>query len=117
MTAIGSFATTFTTPSDVEIVMTRDIEAPRALVFDAYTRPEHVPRWMLGPDGWTMSVCEIDLRPGGAWHFVWRKADGTEMDMRGEYQEVVRPERLVNTERWGGDWPKFKDGPHFEVLQ
>jgi len=106
MTAIGSFATTFTTPSDVEIVMTRDIEAPRALVFDAYTRPEHVPRWMLGPDGWTMPVCEIDLRPGGAWHFVWRKADGTEMDMRGEYQEVVRPERLVNTERWGGDWPE-----------
>jgi uncharacterized protein YndB with AHSA1/START domain len=61
---------------------------------------------MLGPSGWTMPVCEIDLRPGGAWHFVWRKSDGTEMEMRGVYREVTPPERLVATESWGGDWPE-----------
>ena len=53
-----------------------------------------------------MPVCEIDLRPGGSWHFLWRRADGTEMGMRGLYKEVVPPERLVSTESWGGDWPE-----------
>ena len=99
-------ATTFTTPSDREIVMTRVFNAPRRLVFEAWTNPEHLPRWMLGPGGWTMPVCEIDLRPGGARYFVWRGSDGTEMAMRGVYQEVVPPERLVSTESWGGDWPE-----------
>jgi uncharacterized protein YndB with AHSA1/START domain len=99
-------ATTFTTPSDREVVMTREVDAPRELVFDAWTKPEHVQQWMLGPSGWTMPVCEIDLRPGGAWHFVWGRADGTEMEMRGEYREVTPPERLVSTESWGGDWPE-----------
>jgi len=94
------------TPSEREIVMTRVFDAPRRLVFDAWTNPEHLPRWMLGPEGWTMPVCEIDLRPGGAWHFVWRRADGTEMEMRGVYREVTPPERLVSTESWGGDWPE-----------
>ena len=65
-----------------------------------------MPHWMLGPDGWTMPVCEIDLRPGGAWHFVWRGSDGTEMEMRGVYREIAPPERLVTTESWGGDWPE-----------
>jgi uncharacterized protein YndB with AHSA1/START domain len=99
-------ATTFTTPSDREVVMTREVEAPRELVFDAWTKPEHVQQWMLGPSGWTMPVCEIDLRPGGEWHFVWGRADGTEMEMRGEYREVTPPVRLVSTESWGGDWPE-----------
>lgn len=99
-------ATTFTTPSDREIVMTRAFDAPRRLVFQAYTQPEHLPHWMLGPEGWTMPVCEIDLRPGGAWHFVWRRSDGTEMEMRGVYREIVPPERLVSTESWGADWPE-----------
>ena len=101
---VGS--TTFTTPSDREIVMTRVFDAPRALVFDAWTKPEHVRKWMLGPDGWTMPVCEIDLRPGGIWRFVWRREDGSEMEMRGVYKEVMRPERVVHTEAWGGDWPE-----------
>lgn len=105
MIAKASAATTLTTPSDREIVVTRVFAAPRRLVFAAYTNPEHVPQWMFGPDGWTMPVCEIDLRPGGAWHFVWRHADGSEMAMRGVYQEIVAPERLVCTESWGGDWP------------
>jgi len=93
-----------TTPTDREIVMTRVFDAPRRLVFEAWTNPEHLPHWMLGPEGWTMPVCEVDLRPGGAWHFVWRRADGTEMAMRGVYQEITPPERLVSTESWGGNW-------------
>ncbi len=97
--------TTFTTPSDREISVTRVFDAARELVFDAYTSPEHLPHWMTGPPGWTMPVCEVDLRPGGAWRFVWRKSDGTEMAMTGTYHEVDRPERIVNSESWGPDWP------------
>jgi uncharacterized protein YndB with AHSA1/START domain len=93
-------------PSDREIVITRVFAAPRRLVFEVYTNPEHLPHWMLGPKGWTMPVCEIDLRPGGAWHFVWRHSDGTEMAMRGVYQEIVPSERLVSLDSWGGDWPE-----------
>jgi uncharacterized protein YndB with AHSA1/START domain len=96
--------TTFETPTDLEIRATRTFRAPRDLVFEAWTSPEHLPHWMLGPDGWTMTVCEIDLRPGGAWHFVWSKTDGSEMGMTGVYEEIVRPERVVNSESWGGDW-------------
>jgi uncharacterized protein YndB with AHSA1/START domain len=95
-----------TTPTEREIVVTRVFDAPRRLVFEAWTNPKHVPRWMLGPEGWTMPVCEIDLRPGGAWHFVWRRSDGTEMAMRGVYREIAPPERLVSAESWGGDWPE-----------
>ncbi|HET9728500.1 MAG TPA: SRPBCC family protein [Gemmatimonadaceae bacterium] len=98
--------TTFTTPSDREVAATRVFDAPRRLVFDAHTKPEHIRHWMLGPEGWTMPVCEVDLRPGGGWHFVWRRADGDEMEMRGVYKEVVPPVKLVSTESWGGDWPE-----------
>jgi uncharacterized protein YndB with AHSA1/START domain len=97
--------TTFETPTDLEIRATRTFRAPRELVFEAWTSPEHLPHWMTGPPGWTMPVCEIDLRPGGAWRFVWRKDDGAEMEMTGVYDEITRPERIVNTESWGGDWP------------
>jgi uncharacterized protein YndB with AHSA1/START domain len=103
MTNAGTL--TVTTPTDREIVMTRVFAAPRNVLFDAWTKPAHVPRWMLGPKDWTMPVCEIDLRPGGAWRFVWRKADGAEMAMHGVYREIVPGERLVSTESWGGDWP------------
>jgi uncharacterized protein YndB with AHSA1/START domain len=104
MTTTGT--TTVTTPSDTEVVLTRVVDAPRSLVFAAHTVPEHVQNWMLGPAGWTMPVCEIDLRPGGTWHFVWRKEDGSEMGMTGEYREIEPPARLVNTECWGEDWPE-----------
>jgi uncharacterized protein YndB with AHSA1/START domain len=97
--------TTFATPSDREIVITRVFEAPRRLLFDAWTNCKHLPHWLLGPSGWTMPGCEIDLRPGGAWRFMWRKADGTEMTMHGVYREITPPDRLVSTESWGGDWP------------
>ena len=83
-------ATTFTTPSDREIVMTRVVDAPRRLVFEAWTNPEHLPHW-FGPRGWTLPVCEIDLRPGGAWRFVSCGPDGTDMGMRGVYQRSRRP--------------------------
>lgn len=95
-----------TLPSDLEIRMTRVFAAPLRFVFEAWTSPEHLPHWMLGPEGWTMPVCEVDLRPGGAWHFVWRRSDGTEMEMRGVYREIRPPERLVSTESWGGNWPE-----------
>ena len=68
-------ALTLSTPSDTEATITRVFDAPRHLVFEVHTSPEHVQRWMLGPDGWTMPVCEMDVRPGGAWHCVWRRTD------------------------------------------
>ena len=101
------YATVFTTPSDTTVTATRVFRAPRALVWEMWTDPKHVPNWMLGPEGWTMPVCEIDLRPGGRWRYVWQKADGTRMEMEGEYREIAAPERLVYTERWGGDWPEM----------
>lgn len=107
MTQTHSAATTVTLPSDREILITRVVNGPRRLVFDAYTKPEHVPNWMLGPKGWTMPICEIDLHPGGVWHFVWRRADGSEIGMHGVYKEIVPSERLVCTECWGGEWPEM----------
>jgi uncharacterized protein YndB with AHSA1/START domain len=94
--------TTFTTPSDREVVVARTVDAPRRLVWEVWTSPEHLPHWMLGPAGWTMPVCQIDLRPGGAYRFVWRRPDGSEMGISGRYQEVTPPERLVSTESWDG---------------
>jgi uncharacterized protein YndB with AHSA1/START domain len=94
-----------TTPTDREIVMTRVFDAPRTLVFDAHTKPELVRRWLLGPDGWTMPVCEIDLRAGGKYRYVWRKEKtGEEMGMGGVYREVVPPSRLVTTEEFDDAW-------------
>lgn len=93
-----------TTPSDREILMTRALDAPRELVWDAFTKPELVKRWLLGPPGWTMPVCEIDLRVGGPYRFVWRKEDGVEMGMGGVHREIEKPERLVRTELFDQDW-------------
>jgi uncharacterized protein YndB with AHSA1/START domain len=93
-----------TTPSDREITMTRVFAAPRNLVFDAWTKPELVRRWLLGPPGWTMPVCEIDLKVGGAYRFEWLGQDGTRMGMGGVYREIVIPERIVNTQLFDVDW-------------
>src|SRR5712664_4747460 len=93
-----------TTPSDREIAMTRVFDAPRRLVFDAFTKPELVKQWLLGPPGWTMPVCEIDLRVGGAYRYVWRHASGKEMGMGGIYREIVPQERLVCTELFDEAW-------------
>ncbi len=93
-----------TTRGDREIVMTRDFNAPRRLVWDAFTKPELVKQWLLGPPGWAMPVCEIDLRVGGAYRYVWRKTGGPEMGMGGVYREVAAPERLVATEKFDEAW-------------
>jgi uncharacterized protein YndB with AHSA1/START domain len=102
--ALGT--TAFTTPSDTEAALSRVFDAPARLVFAAHTEPEHVKKWLLGPPGWTMPICEIDLRPGGSWHFGWQKDDGETMEMHGVYQEVEPHTRVVNTENWGGDYPE-----------
>ncbi len=93
------------TPSDCEIQVTRNFDAPRRLVFDAFTKPELVRRWLLGPPGWTMPLCEIDLRVGGAYRYAWRsEKDGSQMAMGGVFREVVRLERLVATEKFDDAW-------------
>jgi uncharacterized protein YndB with AHSA1/START domain len=92
------------TPTDYEIQVTRDFHAPRQLVFDAFTKPELVRRWLLGPPGWTMPVCEIDLKVGGAYRYVWRKEGVNEMGLGGTFREIVPPERLVATERFDESW-------------
>lgn len=92
-----------TTPSDLEIRVTRVFDAPRDLVYRCHTEPALVRRWMLGPPGWTMPVCEIDLRVGGRYRYVWRSDDGAqEFGFVGEYREIRAPERVVNTERFDG---------------
>jgi uncharacterized protein YndB with AHSA1/START domain len=88
---------TMTLPSDVEIVMTRAFNAPRSLVFEAWTKTEHLKNW-FGPRGFTLPVCEIDLRPGGAYRFVMRGPDGTDYASKGEYRVIAPPERLVYTD-------------------
>jgi len=94
-----------TTPSEREIAMTRVFDAPRKLVFDAHTKPDLVRQWLLGPPGWSMPVCEMDVRVGGKYRWVWwHDRDGTTMGMGGVYREIVKPERLVVTERFDEAW-------------
>lgn len=92
------------TPNDLEIEIGRDFQAPRRLVFDAFTKPELVRRWLLGPDGWTMPVCEIDLRVGGVYRYVWRKPGVKDMGMGGVFRAIVVPELVVATERFDESW-------------
>ncbi|HUQ98392.1 MAG TPA: SRPBCC family protein [Gemmatimonadaceae bacterium] len=94
-----------TAAGDREIIMTRVFNAPREMVFDAWTKPELVRRWLLGPDGWSMPVCEIDARPGGRYRYVWKNdVNGSEMGMSGTYIEVKRPDRIVSTETFDEAW-------------
>jgi uncharacterized protein YndB with AHSA1/START domain len=93
-----------TTQGDREIVMTRAFHAPRRLVFDALTKPELVKRWLIGPPGWSMPVCEIDLQVGGSYRYVWRHTDGKEMGVRGVYRDIVPQERVICTERFDEAW-------------
>jgi uncharacterized protein YndB with AHSA1/START domain len=88
-----------TLPSDREVAVTRTFDAPRALVFEAYTQPELVKRWMLGPPGWSIPVCEMDVRPGGKFRWRWRsEEDGKEFGFHGEFREVAAPSKIVHTE-------------------
>jgi uncharacterized protein YndB with AHSA1/START domain len=94
------------TPSDTEIRLTRVFDAPRELVFEALTKPEHIRQWwgQLGP-GYSVPVCEVDLRPGGKWRFVNRHPQG-DAEFYGEYREIAPPARLVYTEIYA----PFPDG-------
>jgi uncharacterized protein YndB with AHSA1/START domain len=93
-----------TTPSDLEIRITRSFDAPRMLVWDAYTRPELVKRWLGAMPGWSWAVCEMDVRVGGTYRWVWRGPEGMELALGGTYREVVPGERLVSTERYDQQW-------------
>jgi uncharacterized protein YndB with AHSA1/START domain len=93
-----------TLPTDREVELTRDFDAPRTLVYDAMTKPELIKRWLTGPPGWTMAVCEVDLKVGGKYRYVWNGPNGVVMGMGGVWREIVRPERLVATERFDESW-------------
>lgn len=96
-TPTSEHPTTLTTPTDRELVITREFDAPRVLVFEAWTKPEHVKRW-YGRRRLTTTICDIDLRVGGRWRWGQTDEDGREIVFSGEYREIVAPERLVYTE-------------------
>lgn len=95
-----------TLPSENQVCFTRMFEAPRELVWKAWTEAKHLQCWMTGPEGWTMEVVEQDLRPGGQWRYVWRRPEREDMWLHGLFKEVVSPERIVSTENWGEPWPE-----------
>jgi uncharacterized protein YndB with AHSA1/START domain len=97
-------ATHVSTPSEQEILITREFRAPRQLVWEAHTKCELLKRWLFGPDGWELAVCEMDLRVGGRYGYVWRHPEKPEMGMGGVFREVAPPERLVTTERFDQAW-------------
>jgi uncharacterized protein YndB with AHSA1/START domain len=107
MAAIPSSGTaTVSLPTDQEILVTREFDAPRRLVYEAWTTPALVKRWWSGRRGVVTSI-EIDLRVGGAWRYVMIANDGFEVAFHGEYREIVRDERIVYTEVFGA-------GPMYE---
>ena len=93
-----------TLPSDTEIALTRAFDAPRRLVFDAWTKPELLTRWLGVRNGWTFETCEVDLREGGTYRYVWRGAKGQALGLRGTFHEIVAPERIVSTEKFDDPW-------------
>lgn len=102
MTAVGnSGIATVTLPTDDQILITRELDAPRHLVYEAFTTPELVKRWWSGHRG-EMTTVEIDLRVGGAWRYVMVTDSGLEVAFRGEYREIVPNERIVSTEVFEG---------------
>jgi uncharacterized protein YndB with AHSA1/START domain len=105
-----------TTPSDEEILITREFDAPRHLVYKAYTTPELVSRWWPGKRG-VMQSCEIDLRVGGQWRYVMRTPDGFEVAFHGEFSEIVANERLVNTEVYEGAPPGSAPALNFVTFE
>lgn len=92
------------TPNDTDILVVRTFAAPREMVWRCFHTPELVTRWLLGPEGWTMPVCEIDARPGGVFRYVWVHPDGRDLKMSGSYVEVIPPERTVHIENFEEEW-------------
>ncbi|HEU0129675.1 MAG TPA: SRPBCC domain-containing protein [Mycobacteriales bacterium] len=109
-------STEITMPNDTDVVLSRTFDAPRELLFEVWTSPEHLPHWLLGPEGWTMTACEIDLRPGGRARVAWRHDNGDTMEVTQDYREVEPPARLVSTESWGGDWAAMEVTVTFEAV-
>ena len=93
-----------TTPSDREIAMIRAFDAPRVMVFEAFTNPELIKRWLGVFGKWKFEVCEVDLRVGGKYRYVWSGPDGAKLAMGGVYREIKRPERIVATEQFDDAW-------------
>ena len=89
---------------DRDIVMSREFDAPRHLVYEALTTPALIRRWLGVMEGWSMTVCEVDLRVGGGYRYQWRGPGGMEMGMRGVYREIVPGERIVSTEAFDESW-------------
>ena len=87
-----------------EIVMTRVFDAPRNLVWDAFTKPELLKRWLVGPSGWSMPVCETSHRVGCSYRYLWQGPDGIQMAAGGVIQEFTPPERMVSTEKFDDPW-------------
>lgn len=104
---------TVTTPTDREIAMSRVFDAPRNLVFDAYTKPELVRRWLGVFGGWTFRVCEIDLEVGAKYRYLWDGPDGATLGIRGTFVEIARNERIVCTERFD---PPFDQGEALDTV-
>jgi uncharacterized protein YndB with AHSA1/START domain len=101
MTATTKGTAKVTLPEGNQILITREFNAPAALVWQAYTKPDLVKRWWSGQRG-TVTSAEIDLQVGGAWRYVMIANEGFEVAFRGEYREITEPERLVNTEIFEG---------------
>jgi len=97
----GGQAATVTLPTDEQILITREFDAPKDLVYKAFTTPELVERWWTAKRG-EMTTCEIDLRVGGKWRYVMQTPDGSEVGFHGEYREIVPNERIVSTEVYEG---------------
>jgi uncharacterized protein YndB with AHSA1/START domain len=93
-----------TTPSDYEISMSRTFDAPRDLVYQGITKPELVKQWLTGPPGWTMPVCEMDVRVGGAYRFQWSGPEGKVMAAGGVFREVTPPAGFKASERFDEAW-------------
>jgi uncharacterized protein YndB with AHSA1/START domain len=93
-----------TTPSEREIALTRVFDAPRALVYEALTTPEILKRWFGLQPGWSLAVCEMDLKVGGSYRWEWHGPNGTVMGVSGVFQEVAPPERVCQTERFDEPW-------------
>jgi uncharacterized protein YndB with AHSA1/START domain len=92
------------TPSDTEIAMTRVFNAPKKLVFEAFTTPLYLKQWLGTHNGWKMTVCEIDLRPGGKYRYAWEGRENMKMSMGGVYREISAPDRIVATEQFDDPW-------------
>jgi uncharacterized protein YndB with AHSA1/START domain len=104
-------------PSDREIRLTRTFDAPRQMVWDAHTKPELIRRWLLGPAGWTMPVCDVDLRVGGKYRYEWRGEDGRTMAMSGVYRAVEAPSHIADTQIFDDDWTNGPADTHMVLTE